>query len=185
MDTENNNLNIVLIGMMGSGKTYIGNRLAKLLVHFNYIDTDEKIENNEKLSIPEIFEKYGEAHFRDIESDIIKNISEKRNQIISLGGGAFENSNNINELRKNGLIFYLKATSTELFNRISNDNGEQNRPKLKDDFSVKTITNLLKKREKNYLKADFVIDTNQKHGYTILNDILKEYDAYVKQKTSC
>lgn len=179
MDTKNN-LNIVLVGMMGAGKTYIGGKLAKLLAHFTYVDTDTEIEKNTGLSIPEIFETYSEKYFRELESTIINKFAQNRNQIISIGGGAFENPENICALKKNGLIFYLKAPSSELFNRIKN---ETNRPLLNADFSQKNIENLLKKREKNYMKADFVINTYQNHAYTILNDILSEYENYVKQRT--
>lgn len=183
MDMETkDNLNIVLVGMMGGGKSYIGNKLAKLLVHFSYIDTDKEIEENTGITISELFETHSEKYFRALESEIINKISQNRNQIISIGGGAFENPENINALRKNGLVFYLKAPAKELFKRIENETG---RPMLGTDFSVKTIENLLKKREKNYLKADFIIDTNQKQAYTILNDILKEYENYVKQKVNC
>lgn len=176
------NLNIVLVGMMGAGKSYIGSKLAKLLVHFSYVDMDEKIEDITGLSICEIFEKHGEEYFRSKESSIISDLSQNKNQIISVGGGAFENPENINNLRKNSLIFYLKAPAKELFERIKN---ETNRPLLNENFSVKTIESLLKKREKNYLKANFVIDTSQKPAYTILDDILKEYEYYVKQRTLC
>lgn len=179
---KNDNLNIVLIGMMGAGKTYMGNKLAKLLVHFNYIDIDEAIEKNTGLTISEIFEKHSEKHFRELETEMIKEISENKNQIISLGGGAFENPENIKRLKKNSLVFYLKAPAKELFKRIQN---ETNRPILNENFSQETIECLLKKREKNYLKSDFIIDTNQKQAYTILNDILKEYENYDKQRTHC
>lgn len=181
MESEEN-LNIVLIGMMGAGKTYIGGKLAKLLAHFSYVDIDSEIENNTKSSISEIFEKHSESYFRELETNTIKEFAKNKNQIISIGGGAFEKSENINALKENGLIFYLKAPAQELFKRIEN---ETNRPVLGKDFSQKTIENLLKKREKNYKKADFIIDTNQKQAYTILNDILKEYEQYVKQRACC
>ena len=178
------NLNIVLVGMMGAGKTYIGGKLAKLLVHFNYIDVDKKIEENTGLTIPEIFEQYSEKHFRTLEANVIKEISQNREQIISIGGGAFENPENIEALKVNGLVFYLKAPAKELFKRIKNEtNKSQTRPLLNEDFSQKTIGNLLRKRKKNYLKANFIIDTDQKQAYTILDDILKEYENYVKQTT--
>lgn len=176
------NLNIVLVGMMGAGKSYIGSKLAKLLVHFSYVDIDEEIEDNAGLSICEIFEKHGEEYFRSKEASIISHLSKNKNQIISVGGGAFENPENINNLKENSLIFYLKAPAKELFERIKN---ETNRPLLNENFSAKTIEKLLKKREKNYLKANFVIDTSQKPAYTILDDILKEYEYYVKQRTLC
>lgn len=181
MDSTDN-FNIVLVGMMGGGKSYIGSKLAKLLVHFNYIDTDEKIEQEAGLTISEIFEKYGEKYFREIESKVITEISQNKNQIISVGGGVFENPENIKNLKKNGLTFYLKAPARELFRRIEN---ETHRPLLNRNFSLKTIESLLRKREKNYLKANFIIDTYQKQAYTILDDILREYENYVKQRNFC
>lgn len=181
MDTTDN-LNIVLVGMMGAGKTFMGNKLAKLLSHFTYIDTDKLIEERAGLTISEIFEKHSEKYFRGLEAEIINEVSQNKNQILSIGGGAFENAENVYALKKNGLIFYLKAPAKELFNRIKD---ETNRPLLSKNFSKRTITNLLKKREQNYLKANFVIDTNQKQAYTILDDILKEYENYVKQRTCC
>lgn len=179
MDSTDN-LNIVLIGMMGGGKSYIGSKLAKLLAHFTYVDTDEIIEQRTRLTISEIFQRYGEKHFRKIEAQVIKEVSQNKNQIISTGGGVFENPENITNLKKNGLTFYLKAPAKEIFRRIEN---ETNRPLLNEDFSQNTIEALLRKREKNYFKADFVIDTYQKQAYTILDDILSEYDNYVKRTT--
>lgn len=182
MNDKNDNLNIILVGMMGAGKSYIGGKLAKLLAHFAYVDTDDEIEKTTGLKITEIFERHSENYFRKLEAKTIKEFAQKRNQVISLGGGAFENQDNINEVKKNGLVFYLKAPAKELFSRIKD---ETNRPLLNADFSVENIEKILRKREKNYFKADFVIDTYQRQAYTILNDILCEYENYVKQKTLC
>lgn len=176
----NDNLNIVLIGMMGAGKTYIGSKLSKLVAHFTYVDTDEEIEKETGLTISEIFEKYSENYFRKLEADMIKKISQKRNQVISIGGGAFENPENIKVLKQNGIVFYLKAPPEELFNRIKNST---NRPLLNEDFSPKNIEKLALKREKNYFKADFIINTYQHQIYTIFDNILSEYENYVKQRT--
>lgn len=183
METADN-LNIVLIGMMGAGKSYIGKKLAKLLTHFKYIDIDYQVEKRAGLSITEIFEQHGEKYFRELEAQIIKEYSQNKNQIISLGGGAFENSESTQALKQNSLIYYLKASAKELFRRIEKEtNTGQNRPMLNNNFSIRTIEKLLKKREKNYLKADFTIDTEKKQAYTILNDILKEYENYVREKS--
>lgn len=177
---EDGNKNIVLVGMMGAGKSYIGNKLAKLLVHFTYVDIDEEIEKMQSMSIPEIFEKYSEEYFRNLESERINHYSNMQNYIISTGGGAFENKQNVEALKKNGITFYLKASSKELFSRIQSEKGEQGRPLLKNDFSQESIQKILKKREKNYMQADFVIDTDKKRAYTILDDILKEYENNVR-----
>lgn len=172
-----NHLNIVLIGMMGAGKNYIGEKLAKLVSHFSYVDLDAEIEKETGMTISEIFEKHSEEYFRDLETQMIKRFAGNKNQIISAGGGAFERDENIEALKENGLVFYLKATSETLFRRLE---GQTNRPLLNTESPLQTIRKLLKKREKNYLKADYVIDTNQKQAYTILDDILKEYDKHVK-----
>ena len=171
------NLNIILVGMPGAGKSYIGGKLARLLAHFTYIDTDDEIEKSAGLTISEIFEKYSEKHFRKLENKIIKEFSQARNHIISIGGGAFENPENIKLLNQNGITFYLKTPAKELFRRVENEN---HRPLLNENSPQKIIEKLLIKREKNYFKANFVIDTYQKQAYTILNDILKEYENYVR-----
>lgn len=176
METQNN-FNIVLIGMPGCGKSYIGSKLAKLLAHFVYIDVDEKIEEATGLTVSEIFKKNGEDYFRELETNIIKENSQNKNRIISIGGGAFESSENRKYLKENGLIFYLKTSVDELFNRIKT---ETHRPLFGENFSKNPIKTMLSQRERNYLKADFVIDTDKKQAYTILDDILKEYENYVK-----
>lgn len=174
-------LNIVLVGMMGAGKTYIGKKLAKLVSHFAYVDIDEEIERQENLNISEIFEKYSEQYFRESEKEMIKTVSRNKNQIISTGGGSFENEENINNLKSTGVIFYLKSSPNELFKRLSKENEEiETRPLLNKNFSIENIKKLLKKREKNYAKAHFIIDTEGKRAYTILDDILREYENYVK-----
>lgn len=171
------NKNIVLIGMPGAGKSYMAARLARLLVHFTFIDIDEEIETETGMKISQIFEENGEEYFRAIESKIVKETSKLKNLIISIGGGAFENPENIAALKKNGLTFYLRTSPKELFNRIKD---ETHRPLFKDNLSAEPIEKLLKIRENNYMKADFVIDTDNKQAYTILNDILSEYENYVK-----
>jgi len=174
---ENNNKNIVLVGMMGAGKTYIGSKLSKLLSHFTYVDIDAEIEKETGLTISEIFEQHSEEYFRGIEEKTIKKFAANKNQIVATGGGAFENPRNQYLLKENGLVFYLKATPQELYSRIQNEN---HRPLLGEEFSSKKIQAILKKREKNYSKAHFTIDTNQKQAYTILDEILKECDKYAK-----
>lgn len=175
------NLNIVLVGMMGAGKSYIGAKLAKLLVHFTYVDTDELIKKKYRKTIPEIFAKHGEEYFRKLEAGVIKKVSTKKNQIISVGGGAFARPDNIRALKENSLTFYLKAPASELFNRVKN---EIHRPLLNGDFTQETIEALLNKRQKYYMQADFIIDTNNMPAYVIIDNIIGEYENYDKQRTS-
>ncbi len=177
MSADKNNKNIVLTGMPGAGKTYIGKKLAKMLVHFDFVDIDDEIEKEAKMNICEIFEKFGEDYFRKLEHEITEKISKLKNQIIATGGGTCQNPKNVRNLKKNGVIFYLSATSDELFSRIKN---EAQRPLLNIENPLAAIKTLLSKRRRSYLKADFVIDTNKKQAYTILDSILKEYERHVK-----
>ncbi len=98
--------NIVLIGMPGSGKTTVGKILAQKL-KMSFFDSDEEIVKKTKMPIPEIFEKYGEKHFREIESEVIEELSQKQNIVLATGGGAVLNPENVSALRGNGRIYFL------------------------------------------------------------------------------
>lgn len=164
--------NIVLVGMMGSGKTTIANLLKAKFEDFELRDIDSIIVQLESRSINEIFETNGEEYFRDIEQNIIKAFSSGINQIISTGGGACKNRDNINRLKENGVLFYLSASSEELFDRIKNDDS---RPLLKTANIKSEIENLLKQRESNYKLADFEIDTTNKSPEIIVEEIMEKY----------
>ena len=163
------NKNIILIGMMGCGKTTISKELSKELPQYTYIDIDSEIEKSTQKKISEIFLKHGEPFFRMLESDKIKKICKESGHIISVGGGAFENEENRDIMLKNGIVIYLKATSDEIFNRIKN---ETHRPLLKQNFSIEKIENIMINREKNYAKAHYTIDTTGKTPNNIAKEIL-------------
>lgn len=151
--------NIALIGMMGSGKTTVAEELHKLLPGYALVDIDKEIEKGSGRKIPELFLKFGEAHFRALENEKIRKFSNNTDQIIALGGGAFENEENRKLLLKNCTVIYLKASAQEIYNRIKN---EFHRPLLRKNFSVERIDEIMKKREVNYKKADFMIVTDGK-----------------------
>ena len=151
--------NIALIGMMGSGKTTVAEELHKLLPDYALVDIDKEIEKGSGRKIPELFLKFGEAHFRALENEKIRKFSNNTDQIIALGGGAFENDNNRRILLKNCTVIYLKASAQEIYNRIKN---EFHRPLLRKNFSVERIDEIMKKREVNYKKADITITTDGK-----------------------
>ena len=151
--------NIALIGMMGSGKTTVAEELHELCPEYTLVDIDKEIERSSGKKIPELFLKYGEAHFRALESEKIRKYAEKDNQIIALGGGAFENESNRNNIKNNCTVIYLKATAQEIYNRIKN---EVHRPLLRKNFSVERINEIMNNREKNYKKADMIFITDSK-----------------------
>lgn len=168
MKTESN---IVLIGMPASGKTTIGKLLAEQLTEYTLIDTDSLIEKTQGMSINYIFAKFSEDYFRKLEHDTIQMVCSGNKKIISIGGGAFENPNNRATLLKFGKVFYLKSDLDVLYYRISKDST---RPLLQNPNPKETLEKLLKRREENYQKADFIIDTSSLSEDEIVRFIINE-----------
>ena len=161
--------NIVLVGMPASGKSTIGKLLAEELQSHTLYDTDGIIERTSGLKITDIFEKFSEDYFRKLEYDTIKLICVGKNKIISIGGGAFENPDTRSTLLSFGKVFYLKSDLDVLYYRVSKDSS---RPLLKNENPRKVLENLLKKREENFLKAHYVIDTSSLNEKEIVKKIL-------------
>lgn len=159
---------IVLTGMMGCGKSTVGKILADKLAA-EHLEIDAIIETQENSKISEIFKIKGEAYFRQLEQKIIAENFKPENQIISLGGGAYENPQTREFLLKNSNVFYLKTSPQVIFDRIKNDTT---RPLLCDNMTVENITNILIKREKNYQSATYTIDTDNKNLEQIVNEIV-------------
>lgn len=142
--------NIVLIGLMGSGKTTIGKKLSSML-KMDFIDSDEEIEKIYG-PIKSLFEK-GEEYFRDIESQRIEALSQKNNTIISTGGGVVLRTANMEALRQNGIIFFLDRPVDEIINEID----ISGRPLLKD--GAEELRKLQKEREHLYFEqSDYLIE---------------------------
>ena len=167
-------VNIILVGMPASGKTTIGNLLSASLPDYTLIDTDSVIEKTQGMKISEIFEKYSEAYFRTLEHDTIKMVCQGKNKIISVGGGAFENPSNRATLLNFGKVFYLKSDLDILYNRISED---KTRPLLQHENPRKILEALLLKREENYRKAHYTIDTNKQNQDDIVRYIINETNS--------
>lgn len=163
---------IVLVGMMGCGKSSVGKLLKQQLPYLDLVDIDAHIEKLENISINDIFETRGESFFREVEHKVIKKCSERDMQIIVTGGGALEDLDNLHALQKNGLLFYLYADVNELYFRIKDD---KSRPKLNNTDYKKTLEFLLQKREANYQKADYIIDTNNKALADVVLEIVEIY----------
>lgn len=164
-------MNIALIGMMGSGKTTIAKQLSLLLPNYNLVDIDSLIVQSESCSINEIFEKRGEAEFRKIESKILFDILKNDNQIISTGGGVIKSDENIDKLKRNSFLIYLKADEESLYERVKNN---KERPLLNDCDMKDKIKILLAERKDKYEQAHFTIDTNSKSPDIISKEIYEE-----------
>lgn len=159
---------IVLIGLMGAGKTTLGRDLAKAR-NLNFLDIDELITEVEGLTIPEIFEKEGEAYFRHIEKEITENAIQKNpDAVISLGGGAFMNENIRDFIKKNAFSVFIKADIDTLIKRIGEGAG---RPLLKNN-PQESLKKLMEQRYPVYEQADLTVQTKDELPQETLNRVM-------------
>lgn len=166
---------IILVGMMGAGKTTIGKLLSNKL-NYNFIDLDKIIEEKSGVKINTIFEIEGESGFRDRELQALRHSLEKDQVIISTGGGIVTYEKSRTQLIKNNaLIIYLKANLQTLCNRLKNDNS---RPILNVADKEQVIERLLEEREPYYYDlADMDVDTSHMKSIDVVKFIIKKMDA--------
>ena len=163
--------NIVLTGFMGTGKTQVGKILSQRL-GYKLVDVDDNIEREQKLKITEIFKNYGEPAFRDIESAEIKRLSEIDKAVISTGGGAVLRQENMDNLRKKGVIICLTASPQTILKRTDSNND---RPLLQVENPLQKIKDLLQIRTPYYEKADIIIDTEGKSPVEVAEEIIRKF----------
>jgi shikimate kinase len=164
--------NVALIGFMGSGKTSVGKILADLSGK-KLVEVDSIIALTAGKSIPQIFLEDGEIVFREREIEAIKKIVSGRNQIIDCGGGVVLNKINIDRLRKNAVVVWLKAPADIIAGRTRSDRNE--RPLLKGNITVPKIQELLRSRELLYeMAADIQIDSSELDARTVAERIIEK-----------
>ena len=164
--------NLVILGMMGSGKSSIGLLIAKKL-KLNFIDIDKEIEKELSLSISKIFEIKGEDFFRKFEEKITLKKLKLCSVVISLGGGAFTNKNVRQEVLKNHISFWLNWNNETLLNRIKNS---KKRP-LAFNSTKNELIDLIKKRSNTYSKALYEIKCDNLSKNEIVKNILKAHET--------
>ena len=152
--------NLYMVGFMGTGKSAIGQRVAHSL-KMPFIDSDHHIESKEGMSIPEIFEKLGEPHFRELERSFIEDEQPTGGTVISCGGGLVINPALLEKIKNTGIVVVLYASVDTLFRRIAND---PNRPLMQTENPRARIVKLLTEREPIYKSAGIGIMTD---GYTL------------------
>ncbi|GHV15133.1 hypothetical protein AGMMS49938_12610 [Fibrobacterales bacterium] len=152
-------MNIYFTGFMASGKTRIGKLIAEKL-QMEYIDSDEFIVEREGKSIAEIFDLESEAGFRRIEKSAIKEIAKKNGVVVSLGGGAVTQNENIEVIKKSGLLIRMRATPEILSERIGRNNKRPLMANLSETERLEKVKTMLAAREQFYAEADFSVESD-------------------------
>lgn len=166
---------VVLIGMMGAGKSSIGRRLAARL-GIPFVDADAEIEKAAGMSIPEIFASHGEPYFRAGETRVIARLLDGGPQVLATGGGAFMNPETRAAIRAKGISVWLRATLEVLSRRIKR---RTDRPLLKTSDPVATLRQLIEERYPVYAEADLTVESREVPHDAIVDEILAGLRARV------
>ena len=165
------NKNIVLLGMMGSGKSTIGYLLSKN-INLNFLDVDKFIEKETDLKIYDIFQKKGEVYFRNLEEKTTLKLLKGKGKIISLCGGGFLNKNIRKEILKNHISFWLNWKNSTIINRILKS---KKRP-VAFNSSENNLKRLINERSNIYAEANFKINCETLTKKMIVKNILELYE---------
>jgi shikimate kinase len=160
---------IVLVGMMGAGKSSIGRRLATRLA-LSFVDADAEIEAAAGMSIPEIFATHGEPYFRSGEARVIARLLEHGPQVLATGGGSFMNPDTRAAIRRNGVSVWLKAEFEVLVRRVRRRSAD--RPMLQGD-PAERLRHLMAERYPVYAEADVTVMSRDVPHETIVNEMLE------------
>lgn len=166
----NRNKNIILVGMMATGKSTVGAMLAEEL-GYELVDLDHVIIESEGRSIADIFASEGEAYFRKLESAALLRMLEGEGRIISTGGGAVLVPGNAENMLANGLVVALTATEEAILARVS---GDQNRPLLAGNAQERVRT-IMEQRREAYRFAHCTVDTSELSAAEVSQHILMHY----------
>jgi shikimate kinase len=167
---------VVLIGMMGVGKSSIGRRLAARLA-IPFVDADTEIEKAAGMSISDIFARHGEAYFRSGEARVIARLLESGPQVLATGGGAFMNEGTRSAIKAKGVSIWLSAAYEVLLRRISKRKNE--RPMLYTDNPDETLRHLLEVREPTYALADLTVQSREGPHDAIVAEIVTALATYL------
>lgn len=167
---------IVLIGMMGAGKTRMGRQLAAAL-NLPFTDSDDEIEKAAGLTIPEIFERFGEGYFRDGERRVISRLLDQGPSVIATGGGAVMNEETADAIWSRTVSLWVRAEMSIMIERTAR---KDSRPLLKNGDPEKILTDLAVIRYPVYEKADIVVDSHNGPAEAILNQALEKIQKHLR-----
>ncbi|MFQ6031770.1 MAG: 3-dehydroquinate synthase [Candidatus Zixiibacteriota bacterium] len=178
MSSQKDRKNIIITGFMGTGKTTVGKEVARRL-NRNFYDTDQMIESKTKISIPGIFDRFGEAHFRKLERNITRELlTTTKDAVISTGGGTLLSLENRNRFLNSGIVFCLSSRIEVLKKRI---NDSFSRPLLLRERFEENIKNLLNKRKREYKRLPNQIDTSDLSPEQAAEKIIQTYLKVTQQ----
>ncbi|MET3790948.1 shikimate kinase [Aquamicrobium terrae] len=167
---------IVLVGLMGAGKTSIGRKVAATL-GLPFVDSDHEIEDVSRMTIPELFEAYGEPEFRALEQRVIARILETGPRVLSTGGGAYMNEQTRAAIAGHGVSVWLKADLDLLMERVSK---KQNRPLLRDPDPRGVLRRLMDERYPVYALADATVVTRDESKDVIAAEVIEAIGRHMK-----
>jgi len=167
---------IVLVGLMGAGKSSIGRRLAHRL-GLPFVDADTEIEKAADLTIPEIFEKHGEPYFRAGEVRVVARILESGPQVLATGGGAYMNPETRARIRERGISLWLKAELDVLMKRVKR---RGDRPLLKADDPQAVLKRLMDERYPVYAEADLTVVSREASHDEVVDDVIAALASHVR-----
>jgi shikimate kinase len=171
------NRSIVLIGLMGAGKTTVGRRLANKL-KLPFVDADHEIEQAAGKTIPEIFEEHGEQYFRDGERRVIERLLQDGIKVIATGGGAYMNDDTRNAIARCGISIWLKADFDLLMKRVRR---RSNRPLLQTQDPEAVMRNLIEQRYPVYEQADITVQSRDVPHDQIVASCLQTLADWLEQ----
>ena len=166
---------LVLVGLMGAGKTAIGRRVAAVL-GLPFIDSDHEIEAASRMSVPELFEKYGETEFRALEQRVIARLIGEGIRVLATGGGAFMNAETRAAVREHAISIWLKADLDTLMGRVMK---KRNRPLLKSDDPRAVMERLMVIRYPVYAEADITVQTRDERREVIADEVIAAVDRFL------
>ncbi|WP_429820000.1 shikimate kinase [Ensifer sp. B1-9] len=160
--------NLVFIGLMGAGKSAIG-RLTAQALGVPFVDSDHEIERVSRMTISDLFARYGEEEFRALETRVLKRLLRSGPRVVSTGGGAYINERSRRQIKKGGLTVWLNAELDVLWERV---NKRDTRPLLKTENPKQTLENLMNARYPIYAEADLTVLSRDVKKETMVEDVL-------------
>jgi shikimate kinase len=170
---------IVLVGLMGAGKTSIGRRLASKL-GLSFVDADQEIEKAAGKSIPEIFADHGEPYFREGERRVIARLLDNGAQVLATGGGAFMNDETRARIAAASISIWLRADLPLLMKRVMK---RDNRPLLKQDDPEAVMRNLMETRYPVYARADITVESRDVQHAQMVNEVVRALANWITKNS--